>query len=186
VPLDELLPDYDVHEVHSTRVAAAPEEVLAAVHAVTAREVPLLVALMGLRRIPTAIRQRRIAPLRRTLDTPLADQMTRSGFVVLADRPDELVLGIVGRFWAADSGIREIGATEFASFDEPGFAKAVVNFHVRAVPGGTALTTETRIAATDGAARRSFGRYWRVIMPGSAAIRRAWLRAIRKRAERTA
>jgi hypothetical protein len=112
--------------------------------------------------------------------------MTRSGFVVLADRPDELVLGIVGRFWAADSGIREIGATEFASFDEPGFAKAVVNFHVRAVPGGTALTTETRIAATDGAARRSFGRYWRVIMPGSAAIRRAWLRAIRKRAERMA
>jgi hypothetical protein len=46
------------------------------------------------------------------------------------------------------------------------------------------LTTETRIQGTDERARRSFRRYWRLVMPGSAAIRRAWLRAIRKRAER--
>jgi hypothetical protein len=49
--------------------------------------------------------------------------------------------------------------------------------------GGTLLTTETRIQATDDHARRSFRRYWLLIHPGSAAIRRAWLRAIRRRAE---
>ena len=56
--------------------------------------------------------------------------------------------------------------------------------HAEPAPGGgTLLTTETRIQATDDQARRSFRRYWRVIYPGSAAIRRAWLRAIRRRAE---
>ena len=58
-----------------------------------------------------------------------------------------------------------------------------MTFHTRAVSGGTVLTTETRIKATDDPARRTFGRYWRVVIPGSAAIRRAWLRAIRRRAE---
>jgi hypothetical protein len=48
----------------------------------------------------------------------------------------------------------------------------------------TLLTTETRVYATDPAARRRFARYWRVIYPGSSLIRRMWLRAIRKRAER--
>jgi hypothetical protein len=184
VPLDEFLPDYDFNEVHSTRVAAAPDEVLAASRAVSAREVPLLVALMALRRLPSALRHRSLRPLRPSLDVPLVDQVAAAGFVVLADRPDELVLGVVGRFWAADSGVRTITAEDFASFDEPGFAKAVMNFHTRAAARGTVLTTETRIQGTDEEARRSFGRYWRVIMPGSAAIRHAWLRAIRKRAER--
>jgi hypothetical protein len=184
VPLDEFLPDYDFNEVHSTRVAAPPEAVLAAVRAVTSREVRLLVLLMALRRLPAAIRKGRSASARRALDAPILGQMTRGSFVVLAERPDELVVGIVGRFWTADSGVRDVSAPDFAAFDEPGFAKGVMNFHTRAIPGGSLLTTETRIQATDEAARRSFGRYWRFVMPGSAAIRRAWLRAIRKRAER--
>jgi hypothetical protein len=184
VPLDEFLPEYDVNEVHSTRVAAPPGAVLAAVRAVTAREVPLLVLLMALRRLPAAVLRRRLPPVGRALDAPILDQFTRGGFLLLADRPDELVAGVVGRFWTADGGIHRLGATEFAGFEEPGFAKAVVNFHAGAVPGGTLLTTETRIRCTDEASRHSFRRYWRVVMPGSAAIRRAWLRAIRKRAER--
>jgi hypothetical protein len=38
----------------------------------------------------------------------------------------------------------------------------------------------------DAAARRKFGAYWLVICPGSALIRRMWLRAIERRAERPA
>lgn len=182
--LDEFLPDYDFNEVHSTFVAASPEDVLAAARALTSREVRLLIALMSLRGLPAAIRdRRRWAPVQDVLDTPVLDHFTRAGFVVLADGPDELVVGGVGRFWTADGGIRRLSAAEFIAFDEPGFAKSALNFHTHAVSGGTVLTTETRIKATDDAARRSFGRYWRVVMPGSAAIRRAWLRAIRRRAE---
>jgi hypothetical protein len=188
MPLDEFLPDYHENEIHSTRVAAAPVDALAAARALTAREVPLVVALMALRRLPArllALRpgQRAERPL--VPDGPILDTMLRGGFVVLAERPDELVLGVVGRFWEAGSGVRRVSAAEFSSFHEPGFAKAAVNFHVRPDPGGgTVLTTETRIQGTDERARRVFHRYWRVIRPGSAAIRRIWLRAIRRRAER--
>ena len=59
MPLDEFLPDYDVNEVHSTRVAASPDAVMAAVRSLTAREVPLLVALMAIRSLPSLLMGRR-------------------------------------------------------------------------------------------------------------------------------
>jgi hypothetical protein len=184
VPLDEFLPEYDANEVHSTRVAAPPDRVLAAVRELTSREVPLLVALMALRTLPAVLTRRSPFRLRRDLRRPIVGQATRGGFVVLAERPDELVLGIVGRFWRTDSGLERVDAADFAAFEAPGFAKAVMNFEVRAVDGGTLLVTETRTRGTDEEARRRFRRYWRVVMPGSALIRRAWLRAVRRRAER--
>jgi uncharacterized SAM-binding protein YcdF (DUF218 family) len=49
-------------------------------------------------------------------------------------------------------------------------------------PDGSVVSTETRVFATSPAARRRFAAYWRVIYPGSAIIRRMWLRAIRRRA----
>ena len=184
MPLDEYLPDYQWNEVHSTQVAAPPDRVLAAVRELTAREVPLLVVLMGMRRVPEAILRRSPARLARGLDRAILNEMTSGGFALLAERPDELVFGVVGRFWTTDGGIEPVGTAGFAGFDTPGFAKGAMNFHARPAGGGTLLTTETRIQTTDDSARQSFGRYWRAIGPFSALIRRAWLRAIRKRAER--
>jgi hypothetical protein len=180
VSLDDHLPEYDFNEIHSGRVNAPPADALAAARALTSREVPLARALMALRALPARLRGRR-----RALDVPILDAFVRGGFVVLAEHPDELVLGGVGRFWKPSAEVRPVAAGDFAAFDEPGWAKAAFNFEVRPEPDGTSvLTTETRIQATDAAARRSFGRYWRVIHPGSALIRRAWLREIRRRAER--
>jgi hypothetical protein len=174
VPLDEFLPEFDFNEVHSTLIAASPERTLAAAREVTISEMPVVRALMAVRRLGRdASRQ-----------GPVVDGMLHNGFVVLADRPDELVLGVAGRFWAFDSGITRIAAEEFERFDTPDHAKAVMDFHVQPAPGGCLLSTETRIKATDGDARRSFGRYWRIIHPGSALIRRVWLRAVRRRVER--
>ena len=184
MPLDEYLPDYQWNEVHSTQVAAPPDRVLAAVRELTAREVPLLVVLMAMRRVPEAVRRRSARRLQRGLDGAILDGMSRGGFAVLAERPDELVFGVVGRFWTRDGGLEPVDAGGFAAFDSPGFAKGAMNFHAQPAGNGTLLTTETRIQATDDSARRSFGRYWRAIGPFSALIRRAWLRAIRKRAER--
>jgi hypothetical protein len=50
--------------------------------------------------------------------------------------------------------------------------------------GTTLAETETRVAATDPTARRGFGRYWLVIRGFSGLIRRDWLRAVARRAER--
>jgi hypothetical protein len=181
VPLDEFLSDYHFNEIHSTRMRATPESALSAARAVTAREVPVIVALMALRRLPGRLLGRG-APAR---DGAILEGFVRGGFAVLADRPDELVVGGVGRFWQVSGGVRRVTAEEFAAFAEPGYVRTAFNMHARPAPGGgTILTTETRIQATDEQARRSFRRYWLVIHPGSAAIRRAWLRAIRRRAER--
>jgi hypothetical protein len=180
MPLDEFLPDYEVNEIHSTRVAAPPDAVMGAVRSLPAREVPLLVALMFVRGLPNLVRGRR----RPRPQGPILDGFLRGGFVMLADRADELVVGAVGRFWRASGDVRAVSAAEFAAFREPGYARAAFNMHAQPTPdGGTLLITETRIQGTDEHARRSFRRYWLVIHPGSAAIRRAWLRAIRRRAE---
>lgn len=184
MPLDEFLPEYDVNEVHSIDIAANPEEVMAAARSLTSREVRLATVLMSLRALPSAVmRPRRWGGSDRVLDAPLLDHFTSGGFVMLAERPDELVLGAVGRFWKVEGNIRRVSRDEFVAFEEPGFAKAVVNLHVGESGRRTRLTTETRVRTTDEGARRTFRRYWRVVMPGSALIRRAWLRAIRKRAE---
>src|SRR5262249_11390454 len=75
---------------------------------------------------------------------------------------------------------------DFQALHAPGFALAAINFRLAdAGNGQTRLTTETRVYATDATVRRRFGIYWRMIYPGSALIRVMWLRAIRKRAEKT-
>jgi hypothetical protein len=179
--LDDFLPRYDVNEVHSFIVGAPPAVAMDAIRELTPLEVPLLVALMALRRIPALL-----SGQRPRVHGRLLDGMRAAGFTPLRDSDDELVLGIIGRFWRLDSGLRTCEAGQFVDFSEPGWAKGVMNFEVQPVGHRTVVTTETRVAATDEAARRSFQRYWRIIGPWSALIRVAWLRAIRRRAERQA
>ena len=67
---------------------------------------------------------------------------------------------------------------------QPGFAKVTMNFLIQ--PRGEracVLRTETRVLATDPSSRAMFTHYWRMIAPGSALIRKMWLRAIKVRAE---
>lgn len=111
--------------------------------------------------------------------------MTRLGFVVLDEDPgSEIVLGLVGRFWQAKGSFRRVEASDFAGFSEPGYVKAVMNFQVEpAGPGRSTVTTVTRVIATDPGSLRSFRRYWTLIGPFSALIRRRMLSLIRHQAE---
>jgi hypothetical protein len=177
--LDDFLPTYDFHEVHSVATDASPAAVMDAIKSLTPLEVPVLVALMAVRSLP-AILRRRPPAVRGTL----LDGFRKAGFVALRDAPDEVVYGGVGRFWKPTGDLRRVEAAAFGDFADPGCAKAVFNLRVDPAGERTLLTTETRIATTDEHARRSFACYWRLIHPGSALIRRDWLRAIRRRAER--
>jgi hypothetical protein len=174
VLLDELIPDYDVHNVHSLWVPAAPAAAYEAVKTVSAREVRLFGPLMLVRSF---------GRLSRVLDVeaPLLEEMEKVGFMALGERPgEEVVLGAVGRFWSP-LGNQPRVVEDFSSFDEPGYAKAAMNFRVSAEGSGCRLTTETRIVGTDAAATRKFRPYWLLIRLGSGAIRRSWLKAIRRR-----
>jgi len=176
--LDRFLPDYDVHEVHSIRVRAQPLAIHRALFEVTANEVWLFRALMTVRGLGA-----------RGADgsRPIVEGAQAGGFAILLDEPGhELVLGVMGRFWQLrQRSIRRIGSPhEFVSFAEPGYARAAMNFLIEPEDGGACrLTTETRVRATDARARRAFRAYWTFVHPGSAFIRRMWLRAIRRRAQ---
>jgi hypothetical protein len=177
--LDDFLPLYDFHEVHRISTSAPPGTVMDSARRLLPHELPLLVALMAVRSVPALLRGGRL-PARRSI----LDAFRGAGFVVLEDTSDEMVLGVVGRFWRPSGGITRIEPERFRNFAEPGWAKAAVNFRVEGLDGRTILTTETRVLCTDEGARRKFRRYWRLIRPGSGAIRVAWLRAIRRRAKR--
>lgn len=189
--LDRYLPDYDAVERHAVVVNAPPERVFAALHSVSAADLPLFRFLMTLRALPAALlRGRRPAPTGRETSEPLLEALQGAGFLILEEHPGrKLVAGVVGRFWrlSGTCGPRLERVEDFRRFATPGFARAVLAFWIEPLPGDppqrVRLSTETRVQATDDAARQRFARYWRVISAGSALIRREWLRAIKRRAE---
>ena len=183
--LDDFLPEFDVTEKHAIVADAPPAQTLAAARALAPRDLPLTVGLMALRTLPAFLAGQRTDLLGRDLELPVVDRFVKAGFALLAEGPDEFVVGGIGRFWKPGGDLRRVTPGDFRAFSEPGYAKTA--FNMRVTPYGdraAILTTETRISGTDDAARRGFGRYWRVISVGSAAIRVEWLRAIRRRAER--
>jgi hypothetical protein len=180
--LEEVLPRFDASEVHDVWVAAPPEVAFAAVKQVTVGEIRLLKPLEALRALPGLLARRpvfRPDPSERALD-----QFT-TGVVPLGEHPGkEIAAGAIGRFWrlVGNEAVEVQAGEDFRSFDEPGYAKAAISFLVRSERGGSRVITETRVAGTSPDATRVLLRYWRAIRPGSGAIRRSWLAAIRRRA----
>jgi hypothetical protein len=97
----------------------------------------------------------------------IEEALARMGFEVLERTPTSFVVGASGRPWRLHEPV--------GRFDDmsPGRVRMVAD--VRA--DGSTLSTETRVAAVDGAARRRFRLYWGVVGPFSALIRRRWLAA---------
>jgi hypothetical protein len=148
------------------RVDAPPERVFDAVRELTVDDTPVARLLMRMR------------GLRGDASRPIFEQMGRFGFEVVAEDPGhEVVLAAVGQPWKRRGGTRP-DAPDFLTFAEPGYAKMAMNYRL----DGETLSTETRVFLTDRASRRAFWRYWLVIRPFSGLIRRAWLRAIARRA----
>jgi hypothetical protein len=171
--LDAFMPAWQFREHHELQIAAPPERVYDAIRRVRADEITLFRTLTWIRRcgrdLPESI-------LNAGNRASLIDVALRGGFIRLADDPPrELVIGttVIGR---------PVPAEQFAS-PPPDTAVAAMNFLVTPDGGGGSLvTTETRVFASSDRARRRFSWYWRVIYPGSALIRRMWLRAVERRA----
>jgi hypothetical protein len=177
--LDEFMPAWQFHEVHTIHIAAPPARVFAAIKQVRADEIFLFDTLTWIRRggrpVPPGV-------LNAGARDPLIDVALRGGFVRLAENaPREIAIGTV---IAAPPGTR--GTLTPAVFQKtlpPGFVLAAMNFITTADgPNASLVSTETRVYANSPGARRLFAAYWRVIYPGSAIIRRMWLRAIARRA----
>jgi hypothetical protein len=177
--LDRFLPVFQFHERHEREIAASQETVFAAVKAVTAGEIRFLTTLAFIRRLGRAEPRGMLAP---PPHEPILKVATETSFVLLEETSGiEIVFGTAV---IRPPGVRRHRTPdEFRALQGPGMALAAMNFLI--VPGargGVILSTETRIFASDPKARRSFRNYWLLIYPGSAFIRRMWLRAIERRA----
>jgi len=170
--IDGLLPHPDIRMLHQRLIAAPPPLVFAALRTADlagSRLVKLLLAI-------------------RTLKTPKGpltlDRLTQTGFKLVGERPgEEIVLGVVGKFWKPSGERRPADRVQFERGAPVGEVLAAWNFEVRQQAAGnrqqaSCLTTETRIKCGDPATLRTFRRYWRIVHPGSAVIRRAMLRAV--------
>jgi hypothetical protein len=177
--LEGVMPRYDFASHHEVTVAAPPARTVEALMSLDTSGLLLTRLLMGMRSIPARIRSREPAAGRTRRGSPMPD-----AFIELERNDHSAAYGIAGQFWKPVARpVKLDGPAAFAAFDEPGNAKAVIGFEVRAAPGGSVLATETRIAATDENARRVFGRYWLVVRAGSGLIRHDMLRAVRRSAE---
>ena len=179
--IDGVIPAFEFNEHHSIRIAAPADRVYKAVFEVTADEIAGYRTLTWMRCFGRCPEGNLMNP---AAHAPLLATALSSGFRKLAETPNEEL--VFGTLVAAPAGAarREWTLEAFVALAEPGYAKAVMNFRLQPAGGGvTILDTETRVHATDPATVRAFATYWRTILPGSALIRVAWLRAIKRRAE---
>jgi hypothetical protein len=179
--IDEFMPVYDVSEFHETAIHAPIQRVYDALRSADLGGSPIIRFLLLLRALPAIFTT---AGHERSPKLNL-DAFMKSGFVLLGESPpNEIALGLVGRFWTLSGSTCRLDASEFRAFDSPGYAKAVWNFSlVEESAEVTRLATETRVLGLDDASRRRFRAYWAFIAPFSGLIRREVLRAIRKSSE---
>jgi len=173
VPLiDEWLPEFDVGERHDVAVPLEPDLAL---------ELALGTPAAPDRIVRALISARGMAAQGETIERFFAAHR----FVVLDRSPTEWVAGAVGAVWRPRGGlVRLDDAGAWCAANVPGTIKGAVDFRAEAIPGGSRLTTETRVKATDDRARRAFRLYWLAIGPFSALIRRRWLAAVMASAKR--
>jgi len=179
--VDGFMPKYEVREVHETKVEAPAETAYA-----TAQELDLHRSTI-VRAIFTG-RELLMGAEHSKRDHPpgLLAEVLALGWRVLAEEPGrELVIGAITQPWTPNVEFRGLAPDEFATFDEPGYAKIV--WTLGAEPHGASRSvfrTETRVATTDPEARKRFRRYWSIYSPGILLIRYEMLRLVRTEAER--
>ena len=168
--IDDWLPEFDVGERHDVAVPLEPDLALELALGTPAAPDRIVRALISARGMAAR-------------DETIEGLFAAHRFVVLDRSPTQWVAGAVGAVWRPRGGlVRVDDAAAWRAANVPGTIKAAVDFRAEAIPGGSRLTTETRVKATDDRARGAFRRYWLVIGPFSALIRRRWLRAIQETA----
>lgn len=172
--MDKYFPKWDFRERHRTRVRAPRATVMAAVNDLTWDEVPVFRMLLAARMLGKNPKD--------GTGTIIGDFLG-GAYEELSHSSTELMVGAIMKTLGGKGEPPVVAAAggSFREFEEPGYAKIAFNF--RHSPG--VLTTETRVRCTDFPARAAFAVYWAAIRLPSSLVRRDWLAAIRRRAERT-
>jgi hypothetical protein len=180
VDLDDLLPDSHYVTRQSRWIDAPPDVVWDELHAVQLTGLPVTVALSAVRFLPVLLSGSGFGHLH---DRPFLDVLPVP--LLASDEPESVVFGGVLQAWRLSGGEESpsLDAEDLHAWIRPGWVKAVMDFRLTPVHGGTELSSETRVLATDPETRRRFARYWLFVRPGSTAIRWEVLTAVQLRAE---
>jgi hypothetical protein len=181
--LDQFMPEYEVADRHSVRVMALPEVTLAAAATVGLQQSPVVRAIFKAREMILGSQ-----PDTATRPTALIAEVQSLGWRILTEKPGrEIVIGAVTRPWMADVVFRGLPPGEFRAFREPDYVKIIWMLRADPVnPTESIFRTETRVVATDAAARRKFRWYWARFSAGIVLIRYVLLRQVKTEAERRA
>ena len=177
--LDDVVPRPD-HVTRQVRwIAAEPAAVWDELHAVPFSGLPLTLAMLAARFLPVVLSGRGRGQLR---DRPFLDALPVP--VLASEPPSSVVFGGLLQPWRLTGGepAPELDATALRAWDAPGWVKVAMDFRLVPTRGGTELSSETRVKATDDASRAAFARYWRVVRHGSTAVRWELLTAVELRA----
>lgn len=180
--LDDVVPVAD-HVTHQSRwIAAPPEVVWEELHGLKLSGLPVTLALGGIRALPGLL----TGKWHGALDQTFVDVVPVS--VLSSDSPTAVVFGGALQPWKLTGGERPpaLDAESLRDWAEPGWVKVAMDLRLTPVRGGTTLSSETRVVATDAGARRRFGLYWLVVGPGSSATRWELLTAVALKAEHRA
>jgi putative NADPH-quinone reductase len=178
--LDRFMPNYEVALRHATVVHAPASLTFAAIRLSDFQRSPIVRALFGMRDLLMRGRREDEGPVSLSID-----DLTKIGWGVLdVDPGREIVLGTVTKPWQANSRFRPLERNEFTTFAEPGYAKIALAVNVEEVSSEhSEARTETRVQTTDPRSRARFRRYWALLSPGMAIIRRLLLQQVKHEAE---
>ncbi len=181
--IDRYLPEPAFREVDHIAVAADAERAWAAVRGFDFYQINFVRWLFAMRMVPerfNAWLHGQPSPLRPT--STIDDIARQSDFQVLEERDGEVVVGAIGRFWQPVIDFVRVQPHQFASFAEPELGKVAWSLLVSPrLGGGSFITIDLRVAATDENALAHFRLYWKLIGPFSRAIRGAFLRHYQER-----
>lgn len=94
------------------------------------------------------------------------------GFKILSEKPgNEVVVGAIGKFWHLNIPFMEIAPENFSVYQEPGWGQVAWALNVDPYLGGSTVSIEVRITATDRKSWRRLWRYYQLIGPFSYQIR---------------
>jgi hypothetical protein len=180
VELDDVLPNSHYVTRQARWIAAPPDVVWDALHEVKLSGLPVTVALSAVRFLPVVLSGKGFGQLH---DRPFLEALPVP--LLSSTENESVVFGGVLQAWRLRGGEEppELDAEGLQRWIQPGWVKAVMDFRLKPVRGGTELSSETRVLATDPDTRGRFSWYWMVVQPGSTAIRWEVLTAVQLKAE---
>ena len=174
--IEGLLPTFDTWVSFETTLPYPRDIVYHAFEHAHLSDMPLFRALLALRSLGQT------AGLD---DTPIIEGMRHlDGALVEEVHGYEFAIAYLGAFWTGTPFAPVKSRDGFIHGEFPEYAKAVTNFLFEDVPGGTRVTSETRLQAPiEPAARLLFWLYWRTLgIVGDSVFCRSLLAVTRRRA----